>query len=96
MDEVSGFEEGEPRTGKGGRLERAAFETDRQFVEGNLTLPPAGYQSRFSDALNRDKSEFISLTDAKVTSLESREAIVRPFLVLSKRHIRFAYPCGDA
>jgi len=96
MDGVSGVAQGEAGTGKGGRLERAAFETDRQLIEGNVTLPPAGYQSRFSDALNRDKSEFISLTDAKVTSLETREAVVQPFLVISKRHIRLAYPCADA
>lgn len=96
MDEVSGVGQREPGSGKGGRQERAAFETDTQLIEGNVTLPPAGYQSRFSDALNRDKSGFISLTDAKVTSLESREAIIHPFLVISKRHIRLAYPCGDA
>lgn len=95
MDELSGVAQGEAGTTKGGRLERAAFETDRQLVEGSVSLPPAGYQSRFSDALNRDKSEFIALTDAKVTSLESRETTVQPFLVLSKRHIRLAYPCGD-
>jgi hypothetical protein len=96
MDEVSGVAQEEAGAAKGGRLERAAFETDRQLVEGNVRLPPAGYQSRFSDALNRDKSEFISLTNAKITSLESREATVQPFLVISKRHIRLAYPCGDA
>jgi hypothetical protein len=29
------------------RVERAAFETDRQLVVGDVTLPPTGYQSRF-------------------------------------------------
>jgi Family of unknown function (DUF6812) len=96
MDEVPGVAQGEAGAAKGGRRERAAFETDRQLVEGDLSLPRAGYQSRFSDVLNRDKSEFISLTDAKITSLESREVTVQPFLVLSKRQIRLAYPCGDA
>ena len=34
------------------RVERAAFETDRQLVVGDVTLPPAGYQSRFSDSFD--------------------------------------------
>ncbi|HEU4706085.1 MAG TPA: hypothetical protein VFS64_02740 [Solirubrobacterales bacterium] len=93
MDEVSGLPQGEAVGRTHGRLERAVFETDRQLIEGDMTLPPAGYQSRFSDWLNRDKAEFLSLTDAKVTTLEDGEAILRPFLVLSKRHIRVAYPC---
>lgn len=74
------------------RVERAAFETDRQLVEGDLTLPSAGYQSRFSDALNRGEHEFVPLTNAKVTSLEDGSVSELPFVVLSKRHIRVAYP----
>ncbi|HEU4706084.1 MAG TPA: hypothetical protein VFS64_02735 [Solirubrobacterales bacterium] len=76
------------------RVERAAFETDRQVVEGDLTLPPAGYQSRFSDSLNRGEFEFVPLTNARVTSLEDGTVAELPFLVLSKRHIRVAYPTG--
>ena len=45
------------------------FETDRQLIEGDLTLPPAGYQSRFSDSLNRGEFEFVPLTNVRVTSL---------------------------
>jgi hypothetical protein len=74
------------------RVERAVFETDRQLVEGDLTLPPAGYQSRFSDSLNRSEFDFVPLTNAKVTSLENGKVTQLPFLVLSKRHIRVAYP----
>jgi hypothetical protein len=74
------------------RVERAVFETDRQLVEGDLTLPPAGYQSRFSDSLNRGDFEFVPLTNAKVTSLDSDRVTELPFVVLSKRHIRVAYP----
>jgi len=29
------------------RTERAAFETDRLLIVGDVTLPPEGYQSRF-------------------------------------------------
>jgi hypothetical protein len=74
------------------RVERAVFETDRQVVEGDLTLPPAGYQSRFSDSLNRGEFEFVPLTNAKVTSLDTGKVSELPFVVLSKRHIRVAYP----
>lgn len=74
------------------RVERAVFETDRQLVEGDLTLPPAGYQSRFSDSLNRGEFEFVPLTNAKVTSLDDGAVSELPFVVLSKRHIRVAYP----
>ena len=55
------------------RVERAAFETDRQLVVGDVTLPPAGYQSRFSDSLNRGDLDFLPLTDVEVTSLARRQ-----------------------
>jgi hypothetical protein len=74
------------------RVERAVFETDRQIIEGDLTLPPAGYQSRFSDSLNRGEFEFVPLTNAQVTSIEDGKVRQLPFLILSKRHIRVAYP----
>jgi len=76
------------------RVERAVFETDRQLVEGDLTLPPAGYQSRFSDSLNRGEFEFVPLTNVKVTGLDDGRVSELPFAVLSKRHIRVAYPTG--
>ena len=76
------------------RTERAAFETDRLLVVGDVTLPPEGYQSRFSDSLNRAEMEFISLTNCEVTSLADGQVRQQPFLMLSKRHIRLAYPIG--
>jgi hypothetical protein len=74
------------------RTERAVFETDRHLVVGDVTLPPAGYQSRFSDSLNRADHEFVPLTNVEITSLADGTAIERPFVVLSKRHIRLSYP----
>ena len=74
------------------RTERAVFETDRQVVVGDVTLPPAGYQSRFSDSLNRGDLEFVPLTNVEITSLEDGKVSERPFAVISKRHIRIAYP----
>jgi hypothetical protein len=74
------------------RVERAVFETDRHLVVGDVTLPPAGYQSRFSDSLNRDDLEFVPLTNVEITSLVDGKVSERPFVVLSKRHIRISYP----
>jgi hypothetical protein len=74
------------------RVERAAFETDRLLVVADVTLPPAGYQSRFSDSLNRSELEFLPLTDCEVTSLVDGATSHQPFMALSKRPIRVAYP----
>lgn len=74
------------------RVERVVFETDRQLIEGDLTLPPAGYQSRFSDSLNRGDFEFVPVTNAQVTSLADGKESQVPFLVLAKSQIRVAYP----
>lgn len=76
----------------GRRLERALFETDRQIVVGNATLPPEGYQSRFSDLLNREGQEFVLLTDVVITSLADGAVTERDFVALSKRHVRIAHP----
>jgi hypothetical protein len=93
MDELFGNQaeqQGEGRERR--RVERAVFETDRQLIEGDLTLPPAGYQSRFSDSLNRGEFEFVPLTNVQLTSLADGKVSNVPFLVLAKRQIRIAYP----
>jgi hypothetical protein len=93
MDELFGSQVEDPTESRERRrVERAVFETDRQLIEGDLTLPPAGYQSRFSDSLNRGEFEFVPLTKARITSLADGRVTEAPFLVLSKRQIRIAYP----
>jgi hypothetical protein len=93
MDELFGNQAEQPAEGRDRRrVERAVFETDRQLIEGDLTLPPAGYQSRFSDSLNRGEFEFVPLTNVQVITLSDGKVANVPFLVLSKRHIRIAYP----
>lgn len=74
------------------RNERAVFETDRQIVVGDVALPPEGYQSRFSDSLNRGDLEFVPLTNVEITSLIDGKVTERDFVVLSKRHVRISYP----
>lgn len=93
MDELFGNQEQQADESRDRRrVERAVFETDRQLIEGDLTLPPAGYQSRFSDSLNRGEFEFVPLTNVQVTALADGKVSSLPFLVLSKRQIRIAYP----
>ena len=92
MDEVFGNQGVEPDPQGRRRVERAVFETDRQRVIGDLTLPHAGYQSRFSDSLNRGDFEFVPLTNAEVISFDDGQVSRVPFLVLSKGQIRIAYP----
>jgi len=93
MDELFGNQTEQASEGRERRrVERAVFETDRQLIEGDLTLPPAGYQSRFSDSLNRGEFEFVPLTNVQLTSLSDGKVSTVPFLVLAKRQIRIAYP----
>jgi hypothetical protein len=77
------------------RTERAAFETGQLLVIGDVTLPPEGYQSRFSDSLNRTEVEFLSLTNCEVTTVADGTTRHQDFLMLSKRHIRMAYPVAE-
>ena len=76
------------------RVERAVFETDRHLVVGDVTLPPAGYQSRFSDSLNRGDLAFVPLTNVEITTLADGKVIERPFVVLAKQHVILSYPIG--
>jgi hypothetical protein len=74
------------------RRERAVFETDRHLIVGDVTLPPEGYQSRFSDAINRGDVSFIPLTDVEITPLDGGEMVRREFIVLGKAHVKTAFP----
>lgn len=74
------------------RVERVQMETDRQRVVGDITLPPEGYQSRFSDALNRVDITFIPLVNVEVSSLMGGDVERLPFMVVSKDHVRVAFP----
>jgi hypothetical protein len=81
---------------KDSRVERVFCETDRHLIVGDVALPPDGYQSRFSDAVNRPEVAFLPLTDAEVRPLAGGPAERRDFVVVGKAHIRVAYPVsGD-
>lgn len=70
------------------RTERAGFATETDLVVGDVTLPPTGYQSRFSNSLSCPDLEFVPLTNVEITSLVDGRVSERPFVVLSKAHIR--------
>ena len=74
------------------RRERVVLETDRHLITGDVTLPADGYQSRFSDAINRVDLAFLPLTDVEIVAIDGGEATRRAFVVLGKAHIRLAYP----
>jgi hypothetical protein len=74
------------------RIERVQFETDRQRIVGEVTLPPGGYQSRFSDSLNRVDVTFIPLVNAEISTIMGGDVEKRPFIVVCKSHVRVAFP----
>jgi Family of unknown function (DUF6812) len=82
----------EAKNGSPRRRERVVFETHSHVVVGDVTLPPEGYQSRFSDAVNRGDVAFIPLVDVEIRPLGVGDVERRSFIVLSKAHVRFAYP----
>jgi Family of unknown function (DUF6812) len=74
------------------RVERVQFETSRQIIVGDVTLPPEGYQSRFSDSMNRPDIAFIPVVDAEITPAEGGETVRRNFVVVGKEHVQVAFP----
>jgi hypothetical protein len=77
------------------RVERVQFETDRHVIVGNVTLPPEGYQSRFSDSMNRPDVAFIPVVDAEITPIEGGTPARHAFVVIGKEHVRMAFPLEE-
>jgi hypothetical protein len=74
------------------RRERVFLETDRHLITGDVTLPADGYQSRFSDAINRADLAFLPLTDVEVVAIDGGDTARRDFIVVGKAHVRLAHP----
>ena len=67
---------------------RVRLETERHTVEGTLQLPSEGYRSRMTDFLNSHDSDFLPITDARITWPGSeREPERHEYLAVSVRHI---------
>ena len=62
------------------------------MIVGDVTLPPEGYQSRFSDTMNREDLPFIPLLNVEITELETGKVSERSFAVLGKAHVLIAHP----
>ena len=72
---------------------RVIVETERHRITGVLRLPAEGYRSRLTDYLNAAERQFLALTDVEVTSLKGgSQAVQRPFVALSLRHVVLAMP----
>ena len=79
------------------RHERVYVETARHRITGRLTLPADGYRSRLSDFLNASERDFISLTSCVVELIgHEGPGTEHPFIAVSRRHIVFAIPLGEA
>ncbi len=77
------------------RHERVIIETMRHRIEGTITLARDGYRSRLSDVLNATERDFLSITDATVTTLDGANAaatVMLPFVIVSRQQIVLAIP----
>jgi len=74
------------------RIERVVLETGRYRIVGDLRLPSDGYRSRLSDFLNRGETEFIPLTNVKITTLDGEATVERPFIAVAATGVEIAYP----
>ena len=75
------------------REEQVMLETDRYRITGALTLPSEGYRSRLSDYVNQRDREFLTLSDARIESLDgSSETRTEPFLMIGRGHVRLIAP----
>jgi hypothetical protein len=67
---------------------RVRLETERHTIEGTLQLPSEGYRSRMTDFLNSHDSDFLPITDARLTRLGATGAPEsHEYLAISVRHI---------
>jgi hypothetical protein len=60
-----------------------------------VTLPPEGYQSRFSDSLNRADVAFIPVVDVEITPIDGGGSVRHEFIVVNKEHVRVAFPIEE-
>jgi hypothetical protein len=78
------------------RRERVRIETARHEIEGTLQLPYEGFRSRMTDFLNTQGDDFLPLTDAQVTYLDSsREPERHEFIALAARHVVLVIELGE-
>jgi hypothetical protein len=75
------------------REEQVVLETDRYRITGALTLPAEGYRSRLSDYVNQRDRDFLTISDARVETLDgTAEPRIEPFLMIGRSHVRLIAP----
>ncbi len=77
------------------RRERVRIETARHEIEGTLQMPYEGFRSRLTDFLNAQGDDFLPLTDATVTYIDSTRAPERhEYLALAARQVVLVVELG--
>jgi hypothetical protein len=75
---------------------RVRLETERHVIEGTLQLPSEGYRSRMTDFLNSHDSDFLPVTDARLTTRGADAPAERhDYLAVSVRHIALGVELED-
>ena len=76
------------------RHEPVTLETDRYRIEGLLTLPREGYRSRLSDFVNQRDREFFSISNAKISTLDTPpdQTMEVPFIMVARHHVHLVTP----
>jgi hypothetical protein len=78
------------------REEKVVLETDRYRISGTLTMPREGYRSRLSDYVNQRDREFLTVSDATVTELDSPDRTRQAaFLMVGRSHVRLIATAGE-
>jgi hypothetical protein len=77
------------------RTERVAVETATHLIRGTITLPREGHRARFSDLLNRNDIDYLSLIDAERVPLGGGEPNTYGFLAVARSAVVFGYPLED-
>jgi len=81
----------DPVTSEAKRTEQVGVETATHSMTGTVTLPADGYRARFSDYLNRQDIDYISLTDVQKTPLGGGPPESYAFLAVARKAIVFGY-----
>lgn len=86
--------EREPReTAQGSRkFKRVTVETSTHAIHGMVTLPMDGYRARFSDLLNRQDLDYLSLSEAEKVPLDGGIGTRHSYLAVARSAILFGYP----
>lgn len=74
------------------KSQRVTVETSTHAIHGLVTLPSEGYRSRFSDLLNRQDLDYLSMSEVEKVPLGGGESTRHSFLAVARRAILFGYP----